>query len=94
MAASLTADIKKAARIGHSQLDAEIARLESTARAELIRLGVPSSVAESTTEPLIDNAIITMACMELARGDKSYDSWKESWDYQKDCLRKHKWEEN
>lgn len=87
--------VKTALRLGAAAgeaLSPEIDRNIETARAELIRAGVPKEVAESG-QILIDNAIVTFCLMNL--GSQSlYERYRESWEYQVDCIRKSDMEKN
>lgn len=81
--------IKRAARISHDMLDDELERLEEYACAELIRAGVPKTAVQSH-HTLIVNAVITRVLMEIGP-ERTYETAKESWEYQLDNLRKHDW---
>lgn len=87
--------VKAALRLGAAAgeaLTAEIDRNIETARAELIRAGVPKETAESG-QVLIDSAIVTFCLMNL--GSQSlYERYRESWEYQVDCIRKSDMEKN
>ena len=87
--------VKTALRLGAAAgeaLSPEIDRNIETARAELIRAGVPKEIAESG-QVLIDNAIVTFCLMNL--GSQSlYERYRESWEYQVDCIRKSDMEKN
>lgn len=67
-------------------LSNEIDRNITTARAELIRSGVSEVIAKSG-HPLVEEAIVTYALMKMGR-ESLYDRYKESWEYQVDCIRK------
>lgn len=89
---SLVDSIKMAARISTSTLDDEVERLALWAQSELVRVGVPDDVVtDYDNQPLIYQAIITGVISELVRGSDLRASAAESWEYQKDSLRKHKW---
>lgn len=81
--------IKAAARISHGKLDGELERLEKYACAELIRAGVPKEETEKE-QPLIENAVVAYALSEISE-EKTALRAAESWEYQKDALRKHGW---
>lgn len=81
--------VKTALRLGvaaGNALSDEIDRNIEAARAELIRAGVPKEVAESG-QTLIENAIVTFCLMNLGN-QNLYERYKESWEYQMDCIRK------
>lgn len=85
---SLSQGVKLALRITHTYLDGEIDKNIATARAELIRSGLASSVVNSTTSnPLIDKAIVTYCLKEMSES-KAAEGYEKSWLYQLDCLRK------
>lgn len=81
--------IAKALRLGPSSKEAladEIDRNIKTARAEMIRSGVSVKLAESDNV-LVEDAIITYTMMRM--GDTArMDNYKNSWEYQLDCIRK------
>lgn len=85
--------VKTALRLGETAgntLSGEVERNIEVARAEMVRAGVPASVAESEHK-LIENAIVTYCLMTL--GNKElYERYKESWEYQVDNLRKSRLE--
>ena len=81
--------ITKALRIGTASakaLNDEIDRYIRTARAEMIRLGISDDVANSSHE-LIEDAIIVFCLMKMGSAAR-YEQYKESWEYQLDCIRK------
>ena len=81
--------ITKALRIGTASAEAlndEIERYIRTARAEMIRLGISDDVANSSHE-LIEDAIIVFCLMKMGSAAR-YEQYKESWEYQLDCIRK------
>lgn len=86
--------VKTALRLGvaaGNALSGEIDRNIETARAELIRAGVPKKIAESG-QKLIENAIVTYCLMNLG-SQTLYERYRESWEYQVDCIRKSNMEE-
>lgn len=86
---ALRDSIISALRLGATSantLSNEIDRNITTARAELIRSGVSEVIAESG-HPLVEEAIVTYALMKMGR-ESLYDRYKESWEYQVDCIRK------
>ena len=86
---ALRDSIISALRLGATSantLSPEIDRNITTARAELIRSGVSEVVAKSE-HPLVEEAIVTYALMKMGR-ESLYDRYKESWEYQIDCIRK------
>jgi len=78
--------VKTAKRIKHDKLDAEITRLISAAKAEMIRAGVSETKAKSDDD-LITQAIVTYCLMEMSAGDV-HDKYERSWGIQVDQLRK------
>ena len=81
--------VKTAARIRHSLLDSEIHRLEIAARDELIRAGVPDTIAVSE-EALIVQAVVTKCLVDIVE-EKYRERYEQSWTLQLDNLRKHTW---
>ena len=77
---------KTTLRISHTKLDSEIGEIISTARAELIRLGVSEVAAASTSDALVNDAVLTFVLYKMA--SKGNEQYFESWQYQADCLRK------
>ncbi len=87
---TMTDAVKTADRIKGTQLDTEIGRLITWARAELERLGIPHDTAIGT-DTLIEDAVIQGVLSKIARDDKLREAAQRSWDYQCDCLKKHDW---
>ena len=85
--------VKLAARIKHNLLDSEITRQIALARAEMIRAGVPSFVAESDTNELIVECIVQGTLKNISTDEKIRDAAASSFQYQLDNLRKHVWVE-
>lgn len=85
--------VKLAARIKHNSLDSEISRQIALARAEMIRAGVPSFVAESDTNELIVECIVQGTLKNISTDEKIRDAAASSFTYQLDNLRKHVWVE-
>lgn len=86
--------VKLAARIKHNSLDSEITRQIALARAEMIRAGVPSFVAESDTNELIVECIVQGTLKNISTDEKIRDAAASSFTYQLDNLRKHVWVES
>ena len=80
--------VKLALRISHTLLDAEIADVIKSARAEMVRAGVDPVRAEGSNE-IIETAIKTYALAYYASEEKDAKRYQESFMYQCDCLRKH-----
>lgn len=80
-------DVKIALRIQHNLLNDEIDRTIEEAGAELIRSGVSSDVVEAEGA-LVQRAIITYCQMMLGNDKAMADGFRESFQYQQDCLRK------
>lgn len=85
----MLAKVKLALRISHTSLDSAINDTIAAARAEMIRSGISEDKANSDTDTLITQAIITY-CMSVYSnlGDKALERYAESWQYQIDNLRK------
>lgn len=79
--------VKLALRITHNLLDSEITDVITSARQELLRAGVDSSVAESDYE-LVVTAIKTYALAYYANDEKDAERYSNSFRYQCDCIRK------
>lgn len=85
----LKESIIQALRLGTASakaLGTEIDRNIKTARAEMIRSGVSDIIAESSHE-LVEDAIVTYCLMKMGK-ESRYEQYKESWEYQLDCIRK------
>ena len=81
--------VAKALRLGTASaqaLEFEIERNIKTARAEMVRSGVPEMVAESSYE-LVEDAIVTYCLMKMGK-ESRYEQYKEGWEFQLDCIRK------
>lgn len=79
--------VKLALRITHNLLDSEITETVAQARAEMVRAGVPSEVAESDNT-LVEGAIKTFCLYRFANDTKMSEGFFKSWEYQLDNLRK------
>jgi len=79
--------VKLALRITHNLLDSEITETVAQARAEMVRAGVPSDVAESDNT-LVEGAIKTFCLYRFANDTKMSEGFFKSWEYQLDNLRK------
>ncbi len=90
---ALLETIKKADRITTNALDDEIIRLIRWARAELVRVGVPSDKADSTTDDLIIQCVVEGVLSKIASDDKIREAASKSFEYQLDVLRKNTWSE-
>lgn len=75
----LSSDVKSALRISHTKLDSEITRLIAVAKAELVRVGIPSEKVE-LGDDLINQAIITYVLADfeddVTRSEKYYQSFE------------------
>ena len=80
-------DVKLALRIKHTRIDDEIDNTIEEARAELIRSGVPEDVV-TADGALIRRAVITYCQMILGNDKNMADGFRQSFQYQQDCLRK------
>lgn len=79
--------VKLALRISHTHLDSDIESTISTARAEMIRSGVPESVAYSDAD-VVEMAIKTYCLFVYANDTKMSEGYFKSWQYQLDNIRK------
>lgn len=79
--------VKTALRISHTKLDSDITESIATARAEMVRAGVDSTVAESTNT-LVESAIKTYCQYLYANDTKMAEGYFKSWEYQLDNIRK------
>ncbi len=68
------------------KLQPTIERNIGTARAELVRSGVPAALAESDNL-LVEDAIITF-CLYKMDDEKMQEKNQQAFEYQQDCLRK------
>ena len=85
-------NVKAALRITHEELDDLLQMQIFTARSELIRAGVPETVANDENNLLVTDAVITFCQMRNADTITESDIYDKSWKYQLDCLRKSSWE--
>ena len=85
--------VKLALRISHNLLDGEINDVITSARDELVRAGVDSTLANSDEE-LIQTAIKTYALAYYSSDVKDAERYNKSFFYQCDCLRKSTFAEN
>jgi len=79
--------VKLALRITTNLLDDEIKDNIAEARAELIRSGVPASSVDLGGE-LVDRAIKTFVCANMCNDSETAEKYRQSFEYQQDCLRK------
>lgn len=85
-------DVKKALRISHTSLDSLITQQIAMARAEMIRNGMDTAVANSESNLLVLDAIIAFCQMRNADTIAEMEAYEKSWKYQLDCLRKSTWD--
>lgn len=83
----MLAKVKLALRITHTLLDSDIEETIALARAEMVRAGVNSSVADSNL-PIVEGAIKTYCLYRYANDEKMSEGYFKSWEYQIDNLRK------
>jgi len=83
----MLAKVKLALRITHTYLDSDITSTIAQARAEMVRAGVDSDVAESN-HSLVEGAIKTFCLMHYSNDSKMAEGYSKSWEYQLDNLRK------
>lgn len=87
--------VKLAARIKGNTLDSEITRLISWARAEMVRAGVPGTVASSETNELVTECAIQGVLMHISTDEKIRGAAEKAFLYQLDCMRKRsEWPED
>lgn len=79
--------VKLALRINHTLLDSDIEDTIKTARAEMIRSGCNSEIANSSHE-LVCQAIKTYCLYVYANDTKMQDGYFTSWMYQLENIRK------
>lgn len=80
---TLLADVKTALRVTTDDLDSDITILINAALADLQLVGIDGdTVIESTTDPLIQRAVITFCRANFGQPD-DYDKMKASYDEQK-----------
>ena len=80
------ADALRLSEKGAEKLNSVIRRHIRTARAELIRAGVPKVLAESD-HPLVEDAIVTFCMYKMDDEDEQEKHWQ-AFEYQEDTLRK------
>ena len=81
-------DVKTAMRIRHEALDDLLTKQIATARAEMVRAGVPEDVANDDDNMCVADAIITFCQMRNADTVTELEQYSTSWQYQLDCIRK------
>lgn len=79
--------VKISLRITHTLLDEDINQTIALARAEMVRAGVNSELAESDNL-LVEGAIKTFCLYHYSNDEKMSDGFFRSWEYQLDNLRK------
>lgn len=79
--------IKDALRIRHKALDDEIERLIGTARADIIRVGVDASLAQSDDD-LVLQAIVTYCLLNMSSDPELMDKYKRAYEIQIEGLRR------
>lgn len=80
-------NVKTALRISHDKLDAEITRLVETAKADMIRVGVPAGVVTSSGA-LVNQAIITYCLANMTEEEKLIEGYTRAYELQVDGIRK------
>jgi len=81
-------DIKQRLRISHNKLNDDLTATVAAARAELVRVGVDSTLAASESDPLIVEAIKTYCQYGFTDDEKAREGYWNSWVTQVDGLRK------
>lgn len=79
--------VKDALRIRHKALDDEIERLISTARADIIRVGVDAILAQSDDD-LVIQAIVTYCLLNMSSDPEQMDKYKRAYEIQIEGLRR------
>lgn len=79
--------IKTAARIMHDKLDVEIVRHVGAAKRELVRRGVPETLADGDN-PLVVEAVVTYCLGKLAEDIDKAEYYERAFDIQTDGIRK------
>ena len=79
--------VKDALRIRHKALDDEIERLIGTARADIIRVGVDASLAQSDDD-LVIQAIVTYCLLNMSSDPELMDKYKRAYEIQIEGLRR------
>lgn len=79
--------VKDALRIRHKALDDEIERLIGTARADIIRVGVDASLAQSDDD-LVIQAIVTYCLLNMSSDPELMDKYNRAYEIQIEGLRR------
>lgn len=85
----ITDTVKTALRIKHDKLDDEIKRLETTARREMLRVGVDIRRVWDDSDDLINQAVITYCLMNLTEDVGLIDKYTRAWETQIDGIRRN-----
>lgn len=85
---ALLDDVKVALRITHTRLDSEITALIASAREDMVRAGVDSSLTAADTSNLVTSAIKTYVLARMSDTQALMDGYQKSYEYQLDALRK------
>ena len=80
--------IRNRLRITHTSIDDQLTDDISAAKAELVRVGISTSAVESSTDALIDKAIIAYCMWVESSNDKMAEGYEQMWNQWKDELRK------
>ena len=80
--------VKTALRISHNNLDDEITRLISTAKADLVRVGVPADIAGEESDSLVTQAVTTFCLMVMTEDPTLIDKYQRAYEIQADGLRR------
>ena len=87
MARTAVEIVKDALRIRHTALDEEIERLVKAARADIIRVGVDASLAESDDD-LVMQAIVTYCSLYLTADTSLMDKYIRAYEIQIEGFRR------
>lgn len=84
--------IKLRLRINHDLLNNELTEAIAYARAEMIRVGTPEAVANSTTNVIVNDAIVVYCLSQYANKDM-LEKYNLAWEQRLDEIRKTTWPE-
>lgn len=80
--------VKAALRISHDKLDDEISRLITTAKEDLIRVGVPCDIVLGERDSLVTQAVVTFVLMTMTEDATLMDKYQRAYEIQADGLRR------
>lgn len=85
---SMLEKMKTALRVKTSAFDDEIQSVINAARAEMVRAGVSQERVSDETDDLVTSAIRTYVLATYGTDTKLIDGYRQSFEYQCECLRK------